>query len=155
MNDNAIEAVIDKDQEIAEQFDEQVHWQALQCPGEIDQASAAPASAWSMARAFVLPMRSATSSAAPPSTMGASSPSVNSRCSTETGDAWIIDRDDHLALRLACQGDPEPFHIEETDTSFAIDWKGHYHIEGEAFIYADRDTGRTTTVLGYPTDKLA
>jgi len=75
--------------------------------------------------------------------------------STETGDAWIIDRDDHLALRLACQGDPEPFHIEETDTSFAIDWKGHYHIEGEAFIYADRDTGRTTTVLGYPTDKLA
>src|SRR5712664_2996060 len=28
--------------------------------------------------------------------------------STETGDAWIIDRDDHLALRLACQGDPEP-----------------------------------------------
>jgi len=75
--------------------------------------------------------------------------------STETGDAWIIDRDDHPALRLACQGDPEPFHIEETDTSFAIDWKGHYHIEGEAFIYADRDTGRTTTVLGYPTDKLA
>src|SRR5258708_11729895 len=32
--------------------------------------------------------------------------------STETGDAWIIDRDDHLALRLACQGDPQPFHIE-------------------------------------------
>src|SRR6266699_5072319 len=32
--------------------------------------------------------------------------------STETGDAWIIDRDNHLALRLACQGDPEPFHIE-------------------------------------------
>ena len=41
--------------------------------------------------------------------------------SSETGDAWIIDRDDHLALRLARDGDPEPFHIEETDTSFAID----------------------------------
>jgi len=53
------------------------------------------------------------------------------------------------------QGDPEPFHIEETDTSFAIDWKGHYRIAGEAFIYTDRDTGRITTVLGYPTDKLA
>jgi hypothetical protein len=74
--------------------------------------------------------------------------------SSETGDAWIIDRDDHLALRLACQGDPEPFHIEETDTSFAIDWKGHYRIDGEAFIYTDRDTGRVTTVLGYPADKL-
>jgi len=44
--------------------------------------------------------------------------------STETGDAWLIDRDDHLALRLARGGDPEPFHIEETATSFAIDWQG-------------------------------
>ena len=75
--------------------------------------------------------------------------------SSETGDAWIIDREDHLALRLARQGDPEPFHIEETDTSFAIDWKGHYRIEGAAFVYTDRDTARTTTVIGYPTDKLA
>jgi hypothetical protein len=74
--------------------------------------------------------------------------------SSETGDAWLIDRDDHLALRLARQGDPEPFRIEETKTSFAIDWQGHYRIEGVAFIYADRDTGRVTTVLGYPTDKL-
>jgi len=75
--------------------------------------------------------------------------------SSDTGDGWLLDRDDHLALRLACQGDPEPFHIEETDTSFAIDWKGHYRIEGAAFAYTDRDTGRTTTILGYPTDKLA
>ena len=75
--------------------------------------------------------------------------------STETGDAWLLDRDDHLALRLARAGDPEPFHIEETDTSFAIDWKGHYRIEGAAFVYTDRDTGRTTTILGYLTEKLA
>jgi hypothetical protein len=74
--------------------------------------------------------------------------------SSETGDAWILDRDDHLAIRLASQGDPEPCHIEETDTSFAIEWKGHYRIEGTAFVYIDRDTGRTITVLGYPTDKL-
>ncbi len=75
--------------------------------------------------------------------------------SSETGDAWIIDRDDRLALRLASQGDPEPFRIEETDTSFAIDWTGYYRIEGAAFAYLDRDTGRTTTVLGYPTNLLA
>ena len=74
--------------------------------------------------------------------------------SSEAGDAWIIDREDHLALRLARQGDPEPFHIEETETSFAIDWRGHYRIEGAAFLYTDRDSGRTTTVIGYPTDKL-
>jgi len=71
--------------------------------------------------------------------------------STETGDAWLLDRDDHLARA----GDPEPFRIEETDTSFAIDWKGNYRIEGAAFVYTDRDTGRTTTILGYPTEKLA
>jgi hypothetical protein len=74
--------------------------------------------------------------------------------SSETGDAWIIDRDDHLALQLVRQGDPEPFHIEETDSSFSIEWKGHYRIEGAAFVYTDRDTGRITTVLGYPTNKL-
>ena len=75
--------------------------------------------------------------------------------SSETGDAWIIDRDDHLALRLARDGDPEPFHLEETDTFFAVDWKGHYRIEGAAFVYTDRDTGRMTAILGYPTDLLA
>jgi hypothetical protein len=45
--------------------------------------------------------------------------------------------------------------FEETDTSFAIDWKGLYRIEGVAFVYTDRDTGRITTVLGYPTELLA
>jgi hypothetical protein len=75
--------------------------------------------------------------------------------SSETGDAWIIDRDDHLALRLARGGDPEPFHIKETDTSFAIDWQGGYRIEGAAFVYTDRNTGRTTTIRGYPIDKIA
>ena len=75
--------------------------------------------------------------------------------SSETGDAWIIDRDDRLALRLARDGDPEPFHVEETDTSFTIDWKGNYRIEGAAFVYTDRNTARSTIVLGYPTGKLA
>ena len=46
-------------------------------------------------------------------------------------------------------------HIEETDTAFAIGWKGRYRIDGSAFVYSDRDTGRFTTILGYPTDKLS
>src|SRR3984893_16138274 len=74
--------------------------------------------------------------------------------STETGDAWLLDPPDQLATRLARDGHPEPIHIEENDTTFAIGWKGHYRIEGPAFVYIDRDTGRVTTVLGYPTDKL-
>jgi len=44
--------------------------------------------------------------------------------------------------------------IEDTETTFAIGWKGQYRIEGPTFIYADWDTGRTTTVIGYPTQKL-
>jgi hypothetical protein len=75
--------------------------------------------------------------------------------STETGDAWLLDPADRLAARLARDGESEPIHIEETDTSFAIGWKGHYRIDGSAFVYSDRDTGRLSTILGYPTDKLA
>jgi len=69
--------------------------------------------------------------------------SIGQLFSTKTGDAW-----------LARDGDPEPIHIEETDTTFAIGWKGHYRIEGPAFVYVDRDTGRTSTILGYPTHQL-
>ena len=75
--------------------------------------------------------------------------------STDTGDAWLLDVTDQLAARLARDGDPEPIHLEETDASFAIEWKGHYHIEGSAFVYADRVTGRVTTIFGYPTQKIA
>ena len=59
--------------------------------------------------------------------------------STETGDAWLLDPSDQLAARLARDGDPEPFHIEENETSFTIDWKGSHHIEGAAFVYMERN----------------
>ena len=45
--------------------------------------------------------------------------------------------------------------FEETDTTFAIGWKGRYRIEGPAFVYSDQDTGRVATILGYPTEKLS
>jgi hypothetical protein len=74
---------------------------------------------------------------------------------TETGDAWLLDPADRLAARLARDGESEPIRIEETDTTFAIGWKGRYRIEGPAFVYADNDSGRVTTILGYPIDQLA
>src|ERR1700726_4384522 len=74
--------------------------------------------------------------------------------STETGDAWVLDPSDQLAARLARDGDPEPFHIEENETTFTIDWKGSYRIEGAALVYGDRKTGRLATIHGYPTNKL-
>jgi hypothetical protein len=75
--------------------------------------------------------------------------------STETGDAWLLDVADQLAARLARDGDPEPIHLEETDTTFAIGWKGYYRIEGPAFVYTDKDSHRVTSILGYPTQKIA
>src|ERR1700694_2988773 len=75
--------------------------------------------------------------------------------STETGDAWILDPSDQLAARLARDGDPEPIDFEETDTNFAIDWKGNYRIESRAFASTDRKFGRVTAILGYPTAKIA
>lgn len=74
--------------------------------------------------------------------------------STATGDAWLLDPSDQLAARLARDGDPEPFHIEENETTFTIDWKGRYRIEGTTFVYMDRETGRVSTIHGYPTHKL-
>lgn len=75
--------------------------------------------------------------------------------STETGDAWLLDPADHLAARVARNGDPEELHFEETDTSFAIGWKGNYQIDGDAFVFIDRDSARITSILGYPTRRLA
>jgi hypothetical protein len=75
--------------------------------------------------------------------------------STDTGDAWLLDAEDHLAVRLARDGDPEDIHFEETATSFAIGWKGRYRIDGDAFVYSDKDSGRVVTVLGYPTRRIA
>jgi hypothetical protein len=74
--------------------------------------------------------------------------------STQSGDAWMLDPADRLAARLARDGDPEPIDFEETDTNFAIGWKGNYRIEGHAFVYADRESGRVTAILGYPTAKI-
>ena len=75
--------------------------------------------------------------------------------STDTGDAWLLDPADHLAVRLARDGDPEPVHFEETDTNFAIEWKGNYRIDGEAFVYIDRNSARIVSILGYPTARIA
>ena len=75
--------------------------------------------------------------------------------STDTGDAWLLDPEDHLAARLARDGDPEDLYFEETDTRFAIGWKGEYRIDGDAFIYIDRDSGRIVTILGYPIHRIA
>lgn len=71
--------------------------------------------------------------------------------STETGDAWVLDPADHLAMPVAREGEFLPVHIAETATSFEIDWTGQYRIDGDAFVYVDKDARRARTIFGYPT----
>ena len=75
--------------------------------------------------------------------------------STDTGDAWLLDPEDHLAARVARDGDPEDVYFEETDTRFAIGWRGEYRIDGDAFVFIDRDSGRVLTIFGYPIHRIA
>jgi hypothetical protein len=74
--------------------------------------------------------------------------------STETGDAWLLDPADHLAVPLARDGDPLPVYLEETDKNFAIGWTGTYRIDGAAFVYADKEPMHVRMILGYPTQKI-
>ena len=75
--------------------------------------------------------------------------------STETGDAWMLEPANQLAVRLARDGDPEPIDFQETDTNYTIGWKGIYRIEGRAFLYIERKSWRIITILGYPTAEIA
>ena len=73
--------------------------------------------------------------------------------STQSGDAWILDAEDELALCLARSGEKQPYRIIETSTNFAIEWAGNYHIEGERFLVTD-PSGQVRTILGYPTREI-
>lgn len=70
--------------------------------------------------------------------------------STETGDAWMLDPQDHLAVALARDGTPLPVEIEETEQRFAIGWTHTYVIEDTAMIVIDR-SGNAKMMWGYPT----
>ena len=54
---------------------------------------------------------------------------------------------ERLARRLSRDGEPEPVHLEESDTNFAVTWAGPYRIKGAAFIYSEHGSGRVTTIL--------
>jgi hypothetical protein len=68
--------------------------------------------------------------------------------STETGDAWLLDPEDHLALCLARDGSRLAVQIVETATRFAIEWHASYGFEDDAFIVTDGSGVRA--ILGYP-----
>jgi hypothetical protein len=74
---------------------------------------------------------------------------------TVSGDAWMLDPADYLATPLAREGDSLPVHVEETDTTFAIGWSGHYRNDDAAFVYQDDTSGCVRAILGYPTQHIS
>jgi len=75
--------------------------------------------------------------------------------STATGDAWMLDPEDELALCLMKGGDPQPYELGETEAKFVIQWRGRYHIEGSLFSYIPNDRPTHARVIdGYPTDAI-
>src|SRR5246127_5172403 len=156
VNDNAVKAVVDKSEQITEQQGEQFHGSAPRTRQGSQTIRRGPGQQIVASKDFRLAdevryiQRHAANHHGRIVTIG-----QLVLFSTETGDSWLLDRADRLAARLARDGDSEPIHIEDTDTTFAIGWKGRYRIEGAAFIYSDNDSGRVTTILGYSTDQLA
>ena len=73
--------------------------------------------------------------------------------STQTGDAWILDPADSLALCLAQEGERQNFRILETCNNFQIAWEAQYFIDGKAFVVTTNDN-RVRTILGYPTREI-
>ena len=71
--------------------------------------------------------------------------------STQTGDAWVLDPADHLAMPVARDGEPLPAQMVETSKKFVIGWTGQYRIDGDAFVYADNESKGVRAILGYPT----
>ena len=100
-------------------------------------------------------MKSVTFSAVPPYTMDVLSVSVRWHCFPPTPAMPGCWTPPNGPTRLARDGAPEPVHIEETEANFAVAWTGHYRIDGAAFIYSDRISGRVFTILGYPIDRIA
>ena len=74
--------------------------------------------------------------------------------STQTGDAWLLDPEDRLALCLARDGEPQPVNIMDTEGTFAIEWDRTYSMVGDRFTTVEKQTGRVSTVLGYPTQAI-
>ena len=74
--------------------------------------------------------------------------------STETGDAWMLDPADHLATPIARQGTALSVHIQDTDRNFTVKWAGNYQIDGDLFLYREKDSGNTRTIFGYPTARI-
>lgn len=73
--------------------------------------------------------------------------------STNTGDAWVLDPHENLALCLMQEGEEQTFVITETLKNFSIEWGASYQIDGDKFIVMS-NAGRVSIRFDYPVQEI-
>ncbi len=73
--------------------------------------------------------------------------------STHTGDAWILDTDDNLAICIVKEGVKQKYRIIETSNQFGFDWDYKYQIDRDKFIVTNK-MGGIRTIIGYPLTEI-
>jgi len=73
--------------------------------------------------------------------------------STQTGDAWILDTKDNLAICLMRGKEKQKYKIIDTPTQFGFDWDYSYSIDNGWFIIVDKK-GTERKISGYPVTEL-
>jgi hypothetical protein len=73
--------------------------------------------------------------------------------STETGDAWMLEPADNLALCLARDGAAQDVTVQETADQFRVAWESVYHMTDTAFAIVEK-SGGMRTIYGYPTRQI-
>lgn len=74
--------------------------------------------------------------------------------STHTGDAWILDTEDHFAACLCRNGVRQPFRIIDFPETYAIDWLARFQVEGDTFFVRNRE-GESFAIDGYPIREIS
>ena len=75
--------------------------------------------------------------------------------SAASGDAWMLEPDDGLAVPLCRFGEPLPLNLLETSEQFTVEWTHTYSIQDDCFVVFDQGSGRMTQIMGYPTRQIS
>ena len=72
--------------------------------------------------------------------------------STITGEGWMLDHRDNLALRLANAYERQDFQIMEEEKQFLVEWQERFSIQGNTFVATIGD--KQSVFYDYPIDDL-
>lgn len=72
--------------------------------------------------------------------------------SSSSGEAWLLDPNEKLALRLVDNFEQLQFTIEETTTKFYVEWPERYQIQDGTFIALRGE--KQTKFSNYPAAEL-